>query len=304
MRIPVPDVIPPASELGRVHFVGIGGAGLSAIARIMAQQGVAGHRQRRPGHAVPAVAARARRAAATSRLRRRARRRRRHRSWSPPPPATTTPRCSRRRARGLRILPRSAGLKSAMAGQRRGRRRRHPRQDHHHLDAHHGAAAPRRGPDVRDRRGARPRPAATPTPAAATCSWPRPTRATAPSSSTDPTPPLVTNVDADHLDVWGTEEAYRAAFADFVAHDGRRTASLVVCGDDPGAARAAGARAGARPDRALGRGGTRPRLAGGRRRPGRLDAVVRALAGRAHGRHGSPCRCPGGTTCSTPRPPW
>ena len=28
---------------------------------------------------------------------------------------------------------------------------------------------------------------------------------------------LVTNVDADHLDVWGTEEAYRAAFADFVA---------------------------------------------------------------------------------------
>ena len=27
---------------------------------------------------------------------------------------------------------------------------------------------------------------------------------------------LVTNVDADHLDVWGTEEAYHAAFVDFV----------------------------------------------------------------------------------------
>ena len=40
MRLAVPDVIPPAAELGRVHFVGIGGAGLSAIARIMAQQGV------------------------------------------------------------------------------------------------------------------------------------------------------------------------------------------------------------------------------------------------------------------------
>ena len=40
MRIPVPDEIPPASALGRVHFVGIGGAGLSAIARIMARQGV------------------------------------------------------------------------------------------------------------------------------------------------------------------------------------------------------------------------------------------------------------------------
>jgi UDP-N-acetylmuramate--alanine ligase len=44
----------------------------------------------------------------------------------------------------------------------------------------------------------------------------------------------VTNVDADHLDVWGSEEAYHAAFADFV-----RTmephGTLVVCGDDPGA---------------------------------------------------------------------
>ena len=32
MSIPVPDHIPPADELGRVHFIGIGGAGLSAIA--------------------------------------------------------------------------------------------------------------------------------------------------------------------------------------------------------------------------------------------------------------------------------
>jgi UDP-N-acetylmuramate--alanine ligase len=47
---------------------------------------------------------------------------------------------------------------------------------------------------------------------------------------------LVTNVDADHLDVWGSEAAYHAAFAEFVGTiaagpDG----SLVVCGDDPGA---------------------------------------------------------------------
>jgi UDP-N-acetylmuramate--alanine ligase len=40
MKIDVPSTIPPAAELGRVHFVGIGGAGLSAIARLMAQQGV------------------------------------------------------------------------------------------------------------------------------------------------------------------------------------------------------------------------------------------------------------------------
>ena len=41
MRIPVPDHVLPAPELGRVHCVGIGGAGISAIARIMAQRGLA-----------------------------------------------------------------------------------------------------------------------------------------------------------------------------------------------------------------------------------------------------------------------
>ena len=40
MKVPVPDVLLPAEELGRVHFVGIGGAGLSAIARIMAARGL------------------------------------------------------------------------------------------------------------------------------------------------------------------------------------------------------------------------------------------------------------------------
>ena len=45
---------------------------------------------------------------------------------------------------------------------------------------------------------------------------------------------LVTNVEADHLDNYGTEEAYRAAFDTFVdrvSTDG----FLVVCADDPGA---------------------------------------------------------------------
>ena len=40
VRVPVPDVLLPAEELGRVHFVGIGGAGLSAIARIMLARGL------------------------------------------------------------------------------------------------------------------------------------------------------------------------------------------------------------------------------------------------------------------------
>ena len=35
MRVPVPEVLLPADQLGTVHFVGIGGAGLSGIARIM-----------------------------------------------------------------------------------------------------------------------------------------------------------------------------------------------------------------------------------------------------------------------------
>jgi UDP-N-acetylmuramate--alanine ligase len=40
MRVPVPDVLLPADRLGRVHFVGIGGAGLSGIARIMLARGI------------------------------------------------------------------------------------------------------------------------------------------------------------------------------------------------------------------------------------------------------------------------
>lgn len=40
MKIPVPDQILPADRLGRVHFVGIGGAGLSGIARLMHQAGI------------------------------------------------------------------------------------------------------------------------------------------------------------------------------------------------------------------------------------------------------------------------
>ena len=40
MRVPVPDELLPAERLGHVHFVGIGGAGLSGIARIMLARGM------------------------------------------------------------------------------------------------------------------------------------------------------------------------------------------------------------------------------------------------------------------------
>ena len=40
MKVAVPEQLLPADRLGRVHFVGIGGAGLSAIARIMLARGI------------------------------------------------------------------------------------------------------------------------------------------------------------------------------------------------------------------------------------------------------------------------
>ena len=62
MRIPVPDELLPADQLGRVHFVGIGGAGLSGIARIMLARGmtVSGSdaKESRPLEALRALGAR------------------------------------------------------------------------------------------------------------------------------------------------------------------------------------------------------------------------------------------------------
>jgi len=40
MRLDIPDEILPVGNLGRVHFIGIGGAGLSGIARLMTQLGI------------------------------------------------------------------------------------------------------------------------------------------------------------------------------------------------------------------------------------------------------------------------
>ncbi len=59
---------------------------------------------------------------------------------------------------------------------------------------------------------------------------------------------IVTNVESDHLNYWGTYEAIEQAFVDFVVSTSRNHGFAVVCGDDPGAqvvierARALGAR--------------------------------------------------------------
>jgi UDP-N-acetylmuramate--alanine ligase len=233
MRIPVPDVIPPASELGRVHFVGIGGAGLSAIARIMAQQGVpvtGSDDQDTPF--LPAL----RELGVPVHLGYAAE----HVGGADTLVVTTAahednPEVLEGRSRGLRILPRSAGLKATMAG-----------HDVVAVAGTHGKttatsmltmallaadadptysiggvlAATGRNADAGGSR-----------------------LFVAEADESDgaflvyrPQGALVTNVDADHLDVWGTEEAYHAAFAQFVATIDPAGSGLVVCGDDPGAA--------------------------------------------------------------------
>lgn len=50
---------------------------------------------------------------------------------------------------------------------------------------------------------------------------------------------IVTNVEPDHLDHWGTFDAIEQGFLDFAVGIGDRDGFVVVCGDDPGAARLA-----------------------------------------------------------------
>jgi UDP-N-acetylmuramate--alanine ligase len=231
MRIPVPDVIPRASELGRVHFVGIGGAGLSAIARIMAQQGVpvtGSDDQDTPflpplrelgvplhhGYAADHVGDADTLVVTTA-------------------AHEDNPEVLEGRTRGLQILPRSAGLKSVMAGHRV------------------VAVAGTHGKTTATSMLTMALRAAGADPTYAIGGVLAATGRNADAGTSDlfvaeadesdgaflvyaPYGALVTNVDADHLDVWGSEEAYHAAFADFV-----RTVDaagfVVVCSDDPGA---------------------------------------------------------------------
>jgi len=59
---------------------------------------------------------------------------------------------------------------------------------------------------------------------------------------------IVTNVESDHLNYWGTYEAIEDAFVEFIVGTSKRSGYAVVCGDDAGAsavldrARAQGAR--------------------------------------------------------------
>jgi UDP-N-acetylmuramate--alanine ligase len=232
MRIPVPDVIPPASQLGRVHFVGIGGAGLSGIARIMARRGVVvsgsddndtpflasvreagvsvhtSYDARHVGDADTLVVTTAAR--------------------------ETNPEVVEAQARELRILPRSAGLKSVMEGRRVLA-----------VAGTHGKTTTTSLLTMALRAtGADPTYAIGGVLAATGRNADAGTGDlfVAEADESDgaflvygPRAALVTNVDADHLDVWGTEEAYRRAFTDFVGTI-EGGGLLVLCADDAGAA--------------------------------------------------------------------
>lgn len=231
MRIAVPDVIPAAADLGHVHFVGIGGAGLSAIARIMAARGlsVSGSDDNDTPF-LPAL----RELGVTCHLGYDAA----HVAGADTVVVTTAarednPEVLEARRLGLRLLPRSAGLASVMAGSRV------------------LAVAGTHGKTTTTGLLSSALLAAGADPSYAVGGVLTATGRNADAGSDDlfvaeadesdgaflvyrPHAAIVTNVEADHLDNWGTEEAYHAAFTEFAGTVD--PAGFLVCVvDDPGA---------------------------------------------------------------------
>ena len=232
MRVPVPEVVPAADALGPVHFVGIGGAGLSAIARIMLARGIrvsgsdaaasptlAALRELgatvHVGHAAEQVAG-AETVVVSTAVR------------------EDNPEVVEAARRGLRVLPRSAAMQSIMLG----------RQVVAVAGTHGKTTTTSLLTSALLAAGADP---SYTIGGDLTASGTNAAEGTgdlfvAEADESDgaflvytPYAGIVTNVEADHLDQWGTEEAYHEAFTDFV----RRidpAGFLVVCADDPGAA--------------------------------------------------------------------
>lgn len=232
MRVPVPSTLLPADRLGRVHLVGIGGAGLSGIARILLARGITvsgsdgtdsptlqrlrelgatvhvGHAADQLGDADTVVVSTAVR--------------------------EDNPEVVAAQERGLRLLPRSAALAAVMAGRRvvavAGTHGKTTTTSLLTVALQAAGADPTYavGGDL----------AQTGTNAAEGAG----DLFVAEADESDgaflvyePTVAVVTNVEADHLDNWGTEEAYAAAFEEFVGRI-RPGGLLVACVDDDGAA--------------------------------------------------------------------
>ena len=235
MRIEVPEVIEPAESLGHVHFVGIGGAGLSAIARVMLQRGitVSGSDVQESATLTSLRAAGARCSVGHDPA---------HLAGSDTVIASTAvradnPEIVEARRLGLRLYPRSAGLQSLMLGRTvlavagtHGKTTTTSMLAIAMIEAGAdptfaiGADVAGLGSNARHGQG---------------------DVFIAEADESDgaflvyePWGAIVTNVDADHLDNYGTLEAYQAAFTSFLDRI-RPHGFLVVCVDDPGAARLA-----------------------------------------------------------------
>ncbi|MGH3411507.1 MAG: UDP-N-acetylmuramate--L-alanine ligase [Marmoricola sp.] len=232
MRVPPPDALLPAEELGRVHFVGIGGAGLSGIARIMLARGVTVSGS--DAKASPTLEALRALGAACA-----VGHAPEHVHGADTVVVSTAVRednaeVVEARRLGLRLLPRSAALQAVMAGRRvvavAGTHGKTTTTSLLTVALQHCGADPsfaiggelnESGSNAHDGSGE---------------------LFVAEADESDgaflvysPYAALVTNVQADHLDNYGSPENYRAAFEEFVTHldpDG----FLVACTDDPGAA--------------------------------------------------------------------
>ncbi len=239
MRVPVPEEILAAERLGRVHLVGIGGAGLSGIARLMLARGIevsgsdgtasasldslraqgvtvhVGHDAANLSHleAGDTVVV----------------------STAIP---DTNPEYLEAQARGLRVLPRSAALAALMVGRRvvavAGTHGKTTTTSLLTVALQSADADPSYaiGGDL----------AATGVNAAQGSS----DLFVAEADESDgaflvyrPFGAIITNVDADHLDYWSTEDAYAAGFVAFAGNIDPG-GFAVCCIDDAGAARVAG----------------------------------------------------------------
>ena len=238
MRIPVPSEVLPADRLGRVHFTGVGGAGLSAIARVMAQRGleVSGSDDQDTPFlpALREVGVRLHHGYHAAHLA--------HLGEDDTVVVTTAarednPEVLEARRRGLRVLPRSAGLESVLIGRRL------------------LAVAGTHGKTTTTSLLTVALLAAGAEPSYAVGGVLSATGRNADAGAGElfvaeadesdgaflvyhPHVALVTNVEADHLDVWGTAAAYVAAFDEFADHV-EPGGLLVACVDNAGAARLA-----------------------------------------------------------------
>jgi UDP-N-acetylmuramate--alanine ligase len=221
----------PLSELGRVHFVGIGGAGMSAIARIMlARDVVVSGSDSGPSAALDDLAARGARVyvgqaadqvgdadtvVVSSAIR------------------DTNPELAEARKRGLRVVHRAGALASLMFGRRvtavtgtHGKTTVTSMITTILLETGAGPAYAIGGVLAATGVNAADGPGAD---------------FVAEADESDgsflmysPWVAVVTNVEADHLDNYGTEQAYRASFEAFVGRI-KPDGVLVTSADDPGA---------------------------------------------------------------------